>query len=144
MENLSNHDESSISQSSTWWRWLVLPFACVVGSLIGAMLVGLFQWFFMKILGGFSEDGWYFLYILPTITSAAFGYLWVSISYYVAPKGKRITAIVMTTLLVTLLVLVTLFSLFNPNYGTGDKVQSVLGAIATVATAIYAIVDFND
>ena len=142
MDNLPNNNNIG-SNTSTWWRWPLIPFACVIGSILGATIMGLIQWFGMKMSGGYSEDGWYFIYVLPIITSATLGYLWVQISCSVAPSGKRTTAIVMTVLLATLLVLVTTLSFFNPSYGTSEKVQSVLGGIAMMAASIYTIIELE-
>lgn len=106
--------------------------------------MGLIQWFGMKFSGGFSEEGWCFIYILPIITSAVFGYLWVQISYYVAPKNKKITTVFMTVLLVAILLVVTAFSLLDLNNGTSEKVQSVLGGIAIIVAAVYTIMDLQE
>lgn len=130
--------------SSTWWRWpLILP-ACIVGSILGSIAMWLFQWLGMKFTGGYSKDGWYFLYILPIITSATFGYLWVKIACQVAPKAKKISAIVTTTILITTLALTIIYSLMNPNYGMTEKVQSCLGGIAMVIAAIITIIEFKE
>ncbi len=144
MDNLQNNLNSDSNSSSAWWRWPLIPFACVLGSILGATLMGLFQWFSMKMAGGYNQDGWYFIYILPIITSATFGYLWVKIANYVAPRGKIVTAVIMTTLLATLLVLTIIFSLYNPSYGISEKLQSVLGGIAMLMASILTIIALNN
>lgn len=142
MDNLPNNNFSA--NSSTWWRWPLMPFACVIGSILGAIAMGFIQWFGMKMSGGYSEDGWYFLYILPIITSATLGYLWVKISFYVAPSGKKTTAIIMTVLLAAILIFATALSLVNPNYSTSENAQSILGGIAMMLASICAIINLEN
>ena len=48
--------DSISSESSKWWRWPLLPFAAFIGAILGAFLLTLFQWFGMKMQGGYSED----------------------------------------------------------------------------------------
>jgi phosphoglycerol transferase MdoB-like AlkP superfamily enzyme len=143
MDYLSNNKNIN-SSPPKWWRWPLIPFACVIGSVLGAMAMGLIQWFGMKMSGGYSEDGWYFLYILPIITSATLGYLWVKISFYVAPSGKKTTAIIMTALLAAILILVTALSLINPNYSASENAQSILGGIAMMLASICAIINLEN
>ena len=132
------------TSNSTWWRWILIFPACVVGSILGALAMGVIQWLGMKFTGGYSEDGWYFRYILPVITSATFGYLWVEITCQVAPRAKKISAIVTTTVLLTTLILATIFSLTNVNHSLGEKIQSVLGGVAMAITAIITILEYKE
>ena len=138
--------ESSLRSdtSSQWWRWPLLPFAAIIGGTLGAFLLVLLQWFGMKMQGGFSEDGWYFRYILPIVSAAAFGWLYVLITLNVAPKGKVIAAVVMTTVLGVLTCFGLLLTWLNPNQGTAAAVQSTVGSIASVVAAIATIVSSKD
>jgi hypothetical protein len=95
----------------------------------------------MKLSGGYSEDGWYFRYILPVFSSALFGYLYVFITLNVAPRGKVISAVVMTTILGVFTVLVILLAWAAPSEGIGNAVQSTVGAIASMIAAIATIVN---
>lgn len=90
--------ESELSESK-WWRWPILPFAAIVGAAIATFLIQVLMWLAMKFQGGFSEDGWYFHYIMPLISSAIFGYFYTIISCMDAPRGKVLAGTVMVTVL---------------------------------------------
>jgi hypothetical protein len=131
------------TRKGDWWRWPLMPFAAVAGALIGSILFGLVQWFGMKLQGGFTEDGWMYRYILPALTSAAFGWLFVYISCMVAPRGKVITGTVMTTLLV-LLGIANLFLIWGlQRYGTGEAIQLTVGSVFTSAAGVVALVQVH-
>jgi hypothetical protein len=132
--------QEGVSHRSEWWRWPLLPFACVLGASLGALALTWVQWFSMKMMGGFSEDGWYYLYVLPLMGSALFGFLWSRIACAVAPRGKIIAGTVMTTVLGMLVLLGVLLILASPGRTGGEKIQAVVGAIATVVGAIVAVV----
>jgi hypothetical protein len=136
--------ENSNQQPSGWWRWLFLPFAAIIGASLGAIALTLLQWFGMKMQGGFSTDGWYFLYVLPVLSAAAFGWLYVLITLNVAPKGKVIAAVFMTTILGVLSLLAGIFMWLNPNEGLGSSIQATVSSIATMVAAITAIVNYKD
>ena len=94
----------------------------------------------MKMQGGFSEDGWMYQYVVPTMTAGAFGWLFVYISCQVAPRGKVIAGTVMTTLLVLLGVL-NLFLVWGlQRYGTGEAVRLTIGSVVTSVAGIVALV----
>ena len=135
---------SSPKVKSEWWRWPLLPFAAVIGAALGAVLLTLFQWFGMKIQGGFSEDGWYYRYILPVISSAAFGWLYVLITLNVAPRGKVIAAVVLTTIMGVLVVLGIILTWTGPVNDTARAVQSTVGSIASMIAAVATIVSLKD
>jgi hypothetical protein len=121
--------------SNQWWRWVALPFASIGGSIVGTLLFTLVQWLIMKFQGGYSEDGWFFRYILPIMASAFSGYLWASISYHVAPRGKTVAGVVMVTILGVIIVALMIFAWANPNYQTGYAMKVTLdGAAALVAS----------
>jgi hypothetical protein len=130
------------AKGSDWWRWIALPFAAILGSILGSAAFMVVQWFGMKMEGGYTEDGWYYKYILPTFAYGIFGWLFTFISFHVAPRGRFIAAVVMTTLFVAFCALCILFELTvpNPDRTTARTVQSVVGcivgAIASIITAI--------
>ncbi|WP_237067153.1 hypothetical protein [Microbulbifer guangxiensis] len=130
--------------SSRWWIWPLLPFAAFIGATIGAFLLTLMQWFGLKMQGGFQEDGWYYLYILPVISSAAFGWLYALITLHLAPRGKLITASVMVTALGVLIVIGLLFEWLNQDRSVGHSIQMTIGSIATLSAAIATIVTERD
>jgi hypothetical protein len=130
----------SPSSAGEWWRWpLVLP-AAFIGGAIGATILTLIQWFGMRMQGGYREDGWYYLYILPLISSAAFGWLFSLIAFHVAPRGKTLTGAVLVTLLGVICVASVVLAWGPLNYPTSQAVQSTLAAIATLAGAVVGLI----
>jgi hypothetical protein len=127
-----------------WWRWPLLPFAVFAGAFVGALLLTLLQWFGMKLQGGYSEDGWYYRYILPVISSAFFGWLYALIALNVAPRAKVMTSVVMTTILGVLTAIGLMFVWLNPRNEIGTSIQSTIGSIASLVAAIATIVSSKD
>jgi hypothetical protein len=131
-------------RKSDWWRWPLLPIAAVAGALIGSTLFGLLQWFGMKLQGGFTEDGWMYRYVLPALTSAVFGWLFVYISCLVAPRGKVIAGTVMTTILV-LMGIANLFLIWGlRRYGAGEAIQLTVGSVFTSAAGVFALIQAHN
>lgn len=126
-----------------WWRWPLLPFASFVGATLGATLFTAIQWLGMKMTGGFSEDGWFFLYVLPVISSAAFGWLYAWITCYVAPAGKVIAGVVMVTVLALLSILGLAIAWHWNEYPTIENVRTTLATIAMLVAAIAALVQIH-
>ena len=134
------NNDGSEKSSNQWWRWPLMPIAAVAGAVVGSALFGLIQWFGMKLQGGFSEDGWMYQYIVPAMTSAAFGWLFTYISCAVAPRGKVIAGTVMTTILV-LTGVANLFLVWGlQKYGTGEAVRLTVGSVVASAAGIAALV----
>ena len=119
----------------------MMPFAAVIGAALATAALLLIQWIGMKFSGAYSADGWYAQYILPVITSGAFGYFYAKISYHVSPSGKMIAGVVMVTLLGMFSALSAFLGWVMPEYSAGQAVQVTLGSIALVAGAIIALVD---
>ena len=126
-----------------WWRWPLVPLAAITGALAGSILIALLYWLSMKLQGGYSEDGWMYRYILPTITSAVFGLLYVKISYDVAPKGKLITGVVMTTLLFLFSVLNIWLAWYLERYSPAQSIQITVGSIASFITAVISLIQIH-
>jgi hypothetical protein len=124
-----------------WWRWLLLPFAAGAAALAGSMIASLFWWFGMKLQGGFSEDGWYFRFVLPAIASAIFGYLYTHISCEMAPRGKLIAGTVMVTILGLFGLLSIVLAWAMPDYPVGEAIQATVGTIATMIAAVMTLMD---
>lgn len=137
-------EQGQASAFDGWWRWPLVPFAAFLGAMAGAAAFVIIQWLGMKFHGGMSEDGWFFLYILPVIQSAIFGYLYSVISCAVAPRAKLVTGVVMVTLLgvLTLIVLVTAWSASAGS--TGDAVKATIQVLASMVAAIAALVNFRE
>jgi hypothetical protein len=130
--------------TQTWWRWPLVPFAAILGSILGAAAFLLLQWVAMKVHGGFSEDGWMFKYILPVVQSAVFGYLYAMISCAVAPKGKVITGVVMVTVLFVLFIALLVFAWVRPPLQVGPAVQATISIIAAGIAAVVALLHARD
>jgi hypothetical protein len=127
-----------------WWRWPLLPFAALIGAMLGSALFMAFQWLAMKFRGDFNEDGWYFLYIMPVIQSAIFGWLYVLITYKIAPQGKFIAGIVMTTILILLSLCMIAFAWFGPYHITKEAVRATVGLIAMSIAAVISLIAARD
>lgn len=126
---------------SEWWRWAFVPFVGVIGGTLGALAFGLIQWLGLKLQGGFSEDGWYFLYILPTITSGIFGYVFVTVTHYVAPRGKFISSVVMTTILGLFLALSVVLAWGLLMQSTGESIKATVGCIASLVASVFTLIN---
>lgn len=127
-----------------WWIWPLLPFACVIGATIAAFALALLQWLGMKMQGGYREDGWYYLYVLPVFSSAVFGYVYAWIACNLAPRGKIIAGTVMTTVLGLIMTIGTVFAWLLPKYPMGEAIQITVSMIATLIASIAALVQAND
>ena len=118
-----------------------MPFAAVAGALAGSIIAVLFLWFGMKLQGGFSEDGWYFRYVMPVISSAIFGYLFAHISCEMAPRGKVIAGTVMVTILGLFGLLGIVLAWIVPDYPVGQAIQATVGTVATMIAAVVTLMD---
>ena len=126
-------------------RWIALPFATIIGSLLGCLILGLFQWFSMKMFADVSENGWYARYLMPFFSSVVFGYFFATISLEVAPRSKVIAA----TVMVTLLGVISLFSLLlawkmQETHGFGYFIEILFGAIGGMIAAITTIKNYEE
>jgi hypothetical protein len=139
-----NHEEPERSQPSEWWRWPLLPFAAVLGAVLGAMLFGMVQWFGMKMQGGYSEDGWMYRYVMPVLISGAFGWLYAWIACEVAPRGKVIAGVVMTTILFLLAAGSVMLAWVTSGYGIGDTIQATIGCVVSLVAAIVALIQAHE
>lgn len=129
-------------------RWMLLPFATILGSAIGAsILVGL-GWGGAKMHGGMKEDGWYYLYVLPFASACVMGVLWAQISAAMAPRGKVITSIVMVTIPVMLsviaIVLVWTISHFSLEKSIKSTVECVGSAVAGIISAVQIKLEHDE
>lgn len=126
-----------------WWRWPLLPFAAFAGAMAGSAAFMLLQWVSMKMQGGYSEDGWFFLYIVPLMQSAMFGYLYALISCHVAPYGKFIAGVVMVTILVGGLLLLLALMWIKLEFSK-ELIQPTLAVIAISITSVSTLVSLRD
>ncbi len=121
-----------------WWRWPLIPIAALLAAVVGSVLFGIVQWIGMKTMGGFHEDGWYYLYIMPLMSSGVFGYIWCLVAGYVAPRGKFIITVVMATVLAMLGVFLIAVHFANPERYSTHPVVMVFSVIATLIGSVIA------
>jgi hypothetical protein len=127
-------------------RWIALPFATFIGAALGSILLGLLQWFSLKMFGGpsVSENGWYYRYVMPFFSSVVFGYFFATISLEVAPTSK----IIASTVMVTLLGVFSVFSLFlawnmQSTHGFGYFIEVLFGSIGGMIAAISTLLNYK-
>lgn len=130
-------------KSSRWWLWPLMPFAAVIGATVSTMAIGIIMWLGMKFQGGYSEDGWYFLYVMPIVTSAIWGGIYSFISYHMVPSGRLASGTVMVTLLSVLAVFILVATWVVSGIDTGTKIQNTAGLIASVLGAVFGLVHAN-
>lgn len=124
---------------STWWRWPLVPIAGFAGGAIGSALFALLQLFSLKLTGDLHEDGWMLMYVTPTISSAVFGYLFVTITHYVAPSGKFISSVVMTTVLGLFLLLSGLVAWASIGESTSESIKTIVACIVALIASISTL-----
>jgi hypothetical protein len=121
-----------------WWRWPLIPIAATFAAVVGSALFSFAYWIGLKIIGGFHEDGWFYLYILPALSSGVSGYLWCYSAAYVAPRGKLLVSVVMATVLAMLVVLVIVAHFSAPELFSTHPVMMTFSSIAAFLGAILA------
>ncbi len=87
---------------------------------------------------GATLDSPCFLYVIPCLQHALFGGSYVAISLKVAPRGKAVAAIVMTTILGVLCVAMFAF-IFLSRESTGTKVFDAIQILIMLVTAIVTV-----
>jgi hypothetical protein len=123
----------------SWWRWALLPFACIVGASLGAAFVAAMNWIGIKMEGG-AEDGWLFRYIAPIFTCGAFGYFFVGIACMVAPVGKVVTGTVVATALGVLGILLFIIAWHSAEISSAGAIKTTLTMPALMVGAVAAVV----
>jgi hypothetical protein len=123
-----------------WWRWPLVPIGSIAGAVGGAILMTALQWLAMKIEGRISEDGWWARFVQPLMVSGVFGYLWSTLAYSIAPKGKLIAAVVMTTLLGVLWCATIIIVINDSNFPIFNKVYASISVVTSMIAAICGVV----
>lgn len=145
-DSVTSFSDSESSHAATWWRWPLIPFACLLGASIGATVIAYLNWVSLKMMGGYSEDGLFYSYIMPIFSNVAFGFIWSWIACAVAPRGKVITGAIMTTIL-GMMLLLGITMMFIPEFlenTLGEKIQGVIGGIAMMIAAIAAVIQAKE
>jgi hypothetical protein len=139
------HSTDSDQTKHHWLRWIALPFAAFLGAPAGAFLVTMLWWLPQKFLGGWNEEGACFQYILPCVSSGFCGGFFVAISMYVAPRGKAVAALVMTTALCVLLLLGHALLLIYGIETVGVKIFASIQLVVLIVSAIATLANlYND
>lgn len=125
-------------KSSQWWRWPLMPFAAVIGALLGTLLITGFNWLGMK-MAGFSENGWWYLYIRPLIQAGLFGGIYSWIAYSIVPRGGLIASTVMSTILGVLAVIVLWFAWNATQATVGSRIGDTIYTIALIAGCVVGL-----
>ena len=142
-DSRNGNDPVDEGQQNQWWRWPLIPIVAPIAATAGYVLIPNLMWFSMKMSGGWTEDGWIHIYMLPTFYSAAFGGIWVFTSGALAPTGKVIAATVMATVLC----MVSLFGLvlrFNAPITTHEGVLFSLSTAGTIIGSIFSVVGVRE
>lgn len=126
-----------------WWRWPLVPLAAVLGALAGSLALFFVLWLSMKMRGDFNENGWLYLYIIPLMQAATFGYLYTWISCAVAPRGKFITGVVMVTTLLALHAVALIF-VWQRSPDTGAAIQVTVSGIAIGIACIVGLIHAHE
>lgn len=130
---------SQAAVRNQWWRWPLLPFAAIAGALASSAACVLFVWFSMKFQGGYTEDGWYYLYVMPLMASATFGYVYALIAITVAPCGKVIAGTVLVTLLAVFGALTAFVAWVSPSSTITYAIQSTLSTVSMLCAALVVL-----
>lgn len=127
-----------------WLRWIAMPFAAIVGAAAAAVVLPALWWFSTAWMAGWSTDGGCFQYILPCVGSGLFGGCFVAITLEVAPRGKQVAGIVMTTILGVLLLLGLAAILINADGGMGDKIFLSIQVAVCLVSSIITLVNLDN
>ncbi|MBB1471822.1 hypothetical protein H5368_02130 [Luteimonas sp. MC1782] len=127
-----------------WWRWPLLPFAAFIGAFLGSMLFYAFQWFSMRFTGYYTEEGWYFLYVMPVLNAGIFGYIFASISYWFAPSHKFIAGVVLGTILGVVGLTIVVVGWIVPAVTTAEAISGTLAVAAWIAGVCFGLASAKD
>ncbi|MBW4934980.1 hypothetical protein [Marinobacter sp. F4206] len=123
-----------------WWRWLFVPVVPPVAGLAGGAAFHLMQWFGMKMTGGYSEDGWIFLYFMPLVTAGFVGWAYSWSAAMIAPSARLKASFTMTVFLFLFAVFASVVAIVGPEYSRFEVVSVVLMSIAAVMGSIVALI----
>jgi len=122
-----------------WWRWLFVPVVPPIAGLAGGAAFHLMQWFGMKMTGGYSEDGWIFLYFMPLVTAGFVGWAYSWSAAIIAPSAQFRASFSMTILLLLFVGVACFVAIVGPEYSRFEAVSVVLMSIAAVVGSIIGL-----
>lgn len=135
--------EKEINKWNGWWRWPLIPFGSLIGAFLGSAVFMLIQWYGLKMQGG-SESGWFFVYILPIMKDAIFGFLFSYIACFIAPRGKVIVGVIMTTLLFVLVISISFFTINIQYYPLDGKIHVLISGATMLIASVYGVITIKD
>lgn len=125
-------------------RWIAMPFAAFLGATVGCFLIVGFQWLILRFFHGFSENGGCFIYILPLVASAIYGWLFVVSAAKVAPRGKFTACVVMVTVQGVLFLMAGIVYCVSSDDPTGSKIWESLRLAVAVGSSIVSLTDSKE
>lgn len=121
-----------------------MPFAAILGAFLAGLAVNLFFYVGDMINLGNAGGSGFFRYGVRTLSAGASGLAFSLIAAHVAPSGKYTTAVVMTTI-AGLLCLISVGAVwFDPNYGTGERIEVTLQNVVMTAGSIAGTSSIRD
>ncbi len=119
-------------------RWIAVLPAALAGIFVGTTAVNIISLVQRWVIGASSNGGWAQItfFIVAPATGAALAVYWGSI---VAPKGRKIVAMIIGTLVIVLntVSVIMAFALQNP-----DAWWTIASGIASVIAAGYIVYQF--
>ena len=79
------------------------------------------------------------LYIAPVFSGAIFGWLYVQITYKIAPKRKITASVIMTMILGVLMLVLLFFTWYIPSFAMGEAVAYTIQDVVTMTAAIITL-----
>jgi hypothetical protein len=119
-------------------RWIAMPFASVLGSMLAGILVNVFFYIGDLIHFGNIEGSCFFHYVDRTLSSGLSGYVFTLIAYKVAPSCKYTAAVVMTTILGVACTALLVMAWVVEGIETAERFDASLGSIAAVVGGIIS------
>lgn len=127
------------SPSIDWWRWLVMPLACLLGAVLGTMVIFVI-YRISTLINGFDPDQWWPQFVENIFILCSFGYFWSSIAYLVAPKNKLLSANIMIAVYGLACVFLLIFFFNQDLLPKGYIIQLFICFIFSLALSIYGII----
>ena len=122
-----------------WWRWLFVPIVPPLAGLAGGVAFHLMQWFGMEMAGGYSEEGWIFLYFMPLVTAGFVGWAYSWSAAIVAPSAQFKASFTMTVILFSFAVFACFVAITSSEHSRFEAVSVVLMSIAATVGGIVAL-----
>jgi hypothetical protein len=97
----------------------------------------------MKLQGGYSSDGWMYLFILPILSMGTFGWAFVTAAAFTALRRKFLAAVFMLTLMLLLGVLNIAAGWVSMSGGVTEAMRITLSCIAAGVMGVTAAIQIH-